>query len=171
MELPERKPIRLQDFDYSSPGACFITICAHDRRCILSRITVGEGLAPPVTALSPIGQCVKEQILALPKRYPAVHIDNYVIMPNHVHLLISLHKDSGGASPSPTLFDAVRVIKSLSTRLSRDNLGNLPLWQRSFHEHVIRNAHDYREIWEYIDANPAKWAEDRYYADEGSIPI
>ena len=107
---------------------------------------------------------MKEQILALPKRYPSFHIDNYVIMPNHVHLLVSLHKDSGGASPSPTLFDAVRVIKSLSTRLSRDNLGNLPLWQRSFHEHVIRNAHDYREIWEYIDTNPAKWAEDRYYA-------
>ena len=113
--------------------------------------------------LSPIGQCVKEQLLALPKRYPAVQIDNYVIMPNHIHLLVSFNMDSGGASPSPTLFDVVRVLKSLSTRLSRDNLGNLPLWQRSFHEHVIRNDIDYREIWEYIDANPAKWAEDRYY--------
>ena len=69
-----------------------------------------------------------------------------------------------GASPSPTLFDVVRVLKSLSTRLSRAQLGDLPLWQRSFHEHVIRNEHDYREIWEYIDANPARWAEDRYYA-------
>ena len=65
---------------------------------------------------------------------------------------------------SPTLFDAVRVLKSLSTRLSRDYLGNLPLWHRSFHEHVIRNENDYREIWEYIDTNPAKWFEDRYFA-------
>ena len=86
-----------------------------------------------------------------------------MIMPNHVHLLVSLHTDSGGESPSPTLSDVVRVLKSLSTRLSRDNLGNLPLWQRSFHEHVIRNEHDYHEIWEYIDDKPAKWAEDRYY--------
>ena len=114
--------------------------------------------------LSPVGQCVKEQILALPKRYPAVHIDHYVIMPNHIHLLVSFHSNSGGASPSPTLFNAVGVLKSLSTRLSRDNLGSLPLWQRSYYEHVIRNKNDYREIWEYIAQNPARWVEDRYYA-------
>ena len=164
MELPKRKPIRLPEHDYSSPGAYFITICTHARRCILSTITVGEGLAPPVVTLSSVGRCVKEQILALPARYPTVHIDNYVIMPNHVHLLLTFRMASGGASPSPTLFDVVRVLKSLSTRLSRAQLGDLPLWQRSFHEHVIRNEHDYREIWEYIDANPARWAEDRYYA-------
>ena len=128
-----------------------------------------EALAPPAVMLSPIGQCVKEQLLALPKRYPAVQIDNYVIMPNHIHLLVSFNTDSGGASPSPTLFDVVRVLKSLSTRLSRDNLGNLPLWQRSFHEHVIRNENDYREIWEYINANPAKWVEDRYYEQQGHV--
>lgn len=169
MELPKRKLMRLPDYDYSSPGTYFVTICTHDRQCILSRITVGEGLAPPAVMLSPIGQCVKEQLLALPKRYPAVQIDNYVIMPNHIHLLVSFNTDSGGASPSPTLFDVVRVLKSLSTRLSRDNLGNLPLWQRSFHEHVIRNENDYREIWEYINANPAKWVEDRYYEQQGHV--
>ena len=163
MDLPKRKQIRLPDHDYSSHGAYFVTICTHTRRCILSQIAVGEGLAPPAVVLSPIGQCVKEQILALPKRYATVHIDKYVIMPNHIHLLVSFHADPGGATPSPTLSDAVRVLKSLSTRLSRNLLGNLPLWQRSFHEHVIRNDHDYRDIWEYIDANPAKWAEDRYY--------
>ena len=176
MDLPKRKRIRLPEHDYSAPGAYFVTICTKDRRCVLSRIAVGEGLAPPAVELSPIGQCVKEQILELPDRYPTVHIDNYAIMPNHVHLLVSIHADTGGASPSPTfrpdsggardsptLFDVVRVLKSLSTRLSREHPGDLPLWQRSFHEHVIRNERDYREIWEYIDANPAKWAEDRYY--------
>ena len=73
---------------------------------------------------------------------------------------------TGGAScpGSPTLSDVVRVLKSLSTRLSRERLGELPLWQRSFHEHVIRSERDYREIWEYIDANPARWVADRYYA-------
>ena len=110
MDLPKRKPIRLPEFDYSSPGAYFVTVCTHDRRYILSRITVGEGLAPPVTDLSAVGQCVEEQILAIPKRYPTVRIDHYAIMPNHIHLLVSLHTDPGGASPSPTLSDAVRMV-------------------------------------------------------------
>ena len=71
--------------------------------------------------------------------------------------------ERGAESPSPTLSDVVGAFKSLSTRLSRDNLGDLTLWQRSFYEHVVRNEPDYREIWDYIDQNPARWAEDRYY--------
>ncbi len=72
---------------------------------------------------------------------------------------------AGGASPSPTLYDVVRVLKSLTTRLSRSRLGDLPLWQRRYYEHVIRGEKDYLEIWEYIDTNPAKWAQDRYYGE------
>ena len=156
--------------------------CHHlhpDRRCILSSIAVGEGLAPPAVALTPVGQIVEEQIQAIPARHPAIGIEKYVIMPNHVHLLVSIRDLSGGASPSPTvgteasssegdllpsLFDVVRVLKSLTTRMARPFLGENPLWQRSYHEHVIRNEEDYRQIWEYIDTNPAKWAEDRYYS-------
>ena len=163
MNLPKRKQIRLREYDYSTPGAYFVTICTHEKRCILSEITVGEGLAPPELTLSPIGHCVGEQILDLPRRYPTVHIDKYVIMPNHIHLLLLLSAVSGGASPSPTLFDAVRVLKSQSARLSRASLGGQALWQRSYHEHVIRGESDYRQILEYIENNPAKWAEDRYF--------
>ena len=65
----------------------------------------------------------------------------------------------GGACPSPTLADVVRVVKSIS---ARKTIGS-GLWQRSYHEHVIRNEQDYQEIWNYIDTNPAKWTEDRYY--------
>ena len=155
MDRPRRKQIRLPNYDYSTPGACFVTICTQVRRCI-----------------------VEEQIQAIPARYPAIGIEKYVIMPNHVHLLVSIRDHSGGASPSPTvgpeasssggdvlpsLFDVVRVLKSLTTRMARPFLGENPLWQRSYHEHVIRNEDDYRQIWEYIDTNPAKWAEDRYY--------
>ena len=178
MDLPKRKPLRLPEYDYSSPGAYFVTVCTQDRRCILSDVVVGEGLAPPAVALTPIGQIVEEQIQAIPARYPAIGIEKYVIMPNHVHLLVSIRDLSGGASPSPTvgteasssegdmlpsLFDVVRVLKSLTTRMARPFLGENPLWQRSYHEHVIRNEADYRQVWEYIDTNPAKWAEDRYY--------
>ena len=72
MDLPKRKQIRLRAYDYSAPGAYFVTICTHDRRCILSSIAVGEGLAPPAVALTPIGQIVEEQIQAIPARYPAI---------------------------------------------------------------------------------------------------
>ena len=167
MELPKRKTPRLQEWDYSTPGAYFLTICTAGRQCILSRIrTVGEGLAPPAAELTEIGKIVEEQILDLPRRYPSFSIDKYVIMPNHVHLLISLtdREISGGASPSPTAVDVVRVMKSMSARLCREQYGIYPLWQRSFHDHVIRCEKDYLEIWQYIDDNPAKWAEDRYYA-------
>lgn len=163
MNLPQRKRIRLEHYDYGAPGAYFVTICTHEKRCILSHIAVGEGLAPPEIHLTSIGKCVEEQIRALPQRYPTIRIDNYVMMPNHIHLIVTLHEGSGGASPSPTLCDVVRVIKSLTARLSRGILGELPLWQRSYHEHVIRSEDDYRQIWEYIEDNPFRWAEDRYY--------
>ena len=85
-------------------------------------------------------------------------------MPNHIHLLVSIREESGVASSSSTLLEVMRAVKFSSTRLSRPNLGSAPLFQRSYHEHVIRSENDYLQIWEYIDTNPAKWAEDRYYS-------
>ena len=158
-EAPKRKPVRLTEYDYSAPGAYFVTICTHEKRCILSEITVGEGLAPPVCRLTDTGRVVENEILSVPVRYPGIGIDKYVIMPNHIHMIVEIRAQAGGASPSPTLFDAVRVIKSLSTRRS----GLKKLWQRSYYEHVIRGERDYAEIWTYIDENPAKWTLDRYY--------
>ena len=103
---------------------------------------------------------METEILSIPSRYPNVGIEKYVIMPNHIHMIVEIRADAGGASPSPTLSDVVRVIKSLSTRKS----GLKILWQRSYHEHVIRGQRDYEETWTYIDSTPAKWALDRYYA-------
>ncbi len=160
MDLPERKPIRLRDYDYSSPGAYFITICTRGKECVLSRILVGEGLAPPAVALTAIGRIVEEQLRLLPGRFPSLSVDRYVIMPNHIHLLLTLSGDSaGGASPSPTITNMVGALKSQTSRLS----GMAPLWQRSYYDHVIRNGDDHRQIAEYIDANPARWGEDRFH--------
>ena len=140
-------------------------------------IVGADALGGPNTILTHAGRVVEKYILSV-ESVPGVRVDKYVIMPNHVHLLVSIRDHSGGASPSPTvgpeasssggdvlpsLFDVVRVLKSLTTRMARPFLGENPLWQRSYHEHVIRNEDDYRQIWEYIDTNPAKWAEDRYY--------
>lgn len=157
MEFAKRKATRLSAYDYSSNGAYFVTICTQNRKCILSNV-VGEGLAPPEIRLSKIGKIAEEEIIALEKRYSSVKIKNHIIMPNHIHLLVEL-EDTGGASPSPTLIDVVRTFKSITTR--RCGIGKL--FQRSYHDHVIRNEKDYTEIWEYIDSNAAKWAEDRYH--------
>lgn len=163
MDRPRRKPNRLPHYDYSAPGAYFITICTREKRCILSDVVVGEGLAPPSLRLTDIGRIVEEQILALPQRFSGLAIEKYMIMPNHIHLLIRLSGESGGASPSPTVSTgvpaAIGAFKSLTTRLS----GVRPLWQRSYYDHVVRNETEYKEIWEYITANPAHWAEDRSY--------
>lgn len=104
MELQTRKPNRLKNYDYSQNGAYFITICVQDRKPILSQIIVGEGLAPPVLKLLPFGERIKEQINNLEIRYENVKIDNYVIMPNHIHILMRIENQTGGASPSPTNF-------------------------------------------------------------------
>lgn len=172
---PKRKPLRLKHYDYSAPGAYFITICTDEKRCILSTIRmagslaqtfVGDGLARPVVKLTNVGYIVEHQIEDIPKRFPTVSVDAYVIMPNHVHLLISLDGGAGGASPSPTVFDVMRAFKSLSTRQARSYLGEKPLWQRAYYDHIIRNEKDHSEIWAYIEYNPLRWAEDSLYAEE-----
>ena len=157
MEFPKRKPMRLPDYDYSSPGIYFITICTKNRSCILSTITVGaDALGGPCLQLTDAGKVVEQYILTA-DRMTGFHVDKYVIMPNHIHMILWVESGPPRAS-APTVSDAIGALKRLvNRRLGHD------IWQRSFHEHVIRNEQDYREIWEYIDANPVKWAEDRYY--------
>ena len=165
MNYPKRKQLRLPDYDYSTPGAYFVTVCTEDKSCILSHIRVGEGLAPPENLLTAFGRIAEEQLFDLQRRFPSLTVDKFVIMPNHVHILLTLRENAGGASPSPTLFDVMRVYKSMTTRLSKQRQPELRLWQRSYHEHVIRDEADYLQIWNYIDTNPAKWTEDRYWAE------
>lgn len=160
MNLPKRKSPRLKDFDYSSSGAYFITICTQNKACLLSRI-VGEGLAPPATRLTNFGKVAQKQINQLENRFPSVCVDKYVIMPNHIHLILRLRKKTGGASPSPTVSEVIGAYKSLTTRICKH--GNL--FQRSFYDHVIREDDEYLKIWEYIDTNPAKWTEDCFYSE------
>ena len=130
-ELPKRKPTRLKNFDYSSAGAYFVTVCTRDRMHILSEIVktdltathktnglaVGEGLAPPeiTVKLKPCGEVVKEQLQLIEARFPSVTIEDYVIMPDHIHAVIFLHEKAGGASPSPT---ADLLVLSVAVRFS-----------------------------------------------------
>ena len=189
MDLPKRKRIRLQSYDYSAPGAYFVTVCTQNRRCILSDIVVGDGvLDVPQARLTSSGMCVRDTLLEIEQHYKWLSLDHYAIMPNHIHLLLRIEENGPSGTPAPTNMDNgpsgtpaptnmdngpsgtpaptnKTLPKLISTfkRFTNRRCG-MQLWQRSYHEHVIRGESDYREIWEYIDTNPAKWAEDRYYA-------
>ncbi len=149
-------------YDYSSPGAYFVTICTQNRRCILSHITVGAATSrPPEVRLTQYGEIVDLAINTISSIYPGISIGNYAIMPNHVHLLLRICVDENGRQiAAPTVSTVIGQMKRWASMQAKT-----VLWQKSFHEHVIRNENDYREIWEYIDANPARWAEDRYFIE------
>ena len=99
--LPKRKHPRLANYDYSAAGAYYITICTHNRRCLLSHI-LDLDVDPAKTQYTLYGKIAKEQLLLLEKRYPFLKIDQYVIMPNHIHAIFLL-EEAAGASPRPTI--------------------------------------------------------------------
>ena len=166
-QVPKRKHPRLGNYDYSSTGAYFVTVCTQNRACVLSRI-VGRGLAPAVTSdveLTKFGEIAEEQLLGLESRYSFLKVDKYVIMPNHIHLILILENQAAGASPRPTIMDVVCAYKSLTTIQCKKNGFNSKLFQTSFYEHVIRDRRDYDEIVKYIDENPMRWYYDELYVE------
>ena len=166
-ELSERKPTRLKNFDYSSNGAYFITICTQNRKNILSTITlVGEG--SPLPQLSPYGKIVDNWIQKLPNKHQEISVDSYVIMPNHIHILLSITKDDGRGDPSPTVDTVMGWLKYQSTKdinKMRNTMG-VKIFQRSFYDHIVRNYDDYCEIHKYIYENPMRWYYDELYSEE-----
>ena len=162
--LPQRKHSRLKQYDYSTPGAYFITICTQNRRCLLSHI-VGRGLAPAEIQYTAYGEIAKIQLLLLEERYANLKIDQYVIMPNHIHAILILN-ETAGASSRPTITDIVCAYKSLTTRECKKAYPIEKLFQTSFYEHVIRGQEDYDEIAQYIANNPKQWELDKLYSVE-----
>ena len=166
-ELPKRKQIRLRDYDYSQNGYYFVTICTQNRKCVLCEIVGGGFHAAPNVELKHIGNEIQNTIQYINDNYNCVKIDNYVIMPNHIHLIIVLqNKEMGGhGNPqmgghgNPPLQNVVGQLKSFTTK-KYDNT----LWQRGYYEHIIRNEQEYQKIYEYIENNPLKWADDKYYS-------
>ena len=159
MDLPKRKPNRLPDFDYRTPGAYFITICTKDRKCLLWD-TVGASIARP--QLSKYGFVIQKAICDIPNHYPAISIDHYVVMPNHVHLLLQINTDADGRPMvAPTISTVVQQLKGIVSK----QIGH-SIWQKLFHDHVIRNAADYAKIWEYIENNPLQWKLDCFYSED-----
>ena len=162
--LPKRKHPRMNHYDYSTAGAYFITVCTQNRQCLLSRI-VGRGLAPAEIQYTAYGQIAQEQLLMLEQRYPSLKINQYVIMPNHIHAILLL-EETAGDSQRPTIMDVVCEYKSLTTRECKKVRPVDKLFQTSFYEHVIRGCEDYDEIAEYIVNNPKQWELDNLYSEE-----
>ena len=164
-ELPKRKRTRLEHYDYSSPGAYFVTICTQGRKCILSDIAVGaDALGGPRVKLTHIGEVVEKYLLST-EQIPNVHLDQYVIMPNHIHLILVVESGNGPPGASAPTGAAIPNAVGALKRLVHRELGQT-IFQRSFHDHIIRNEQDYREIWNCIDGNPGKWADDCLYPDK-----
>jgi len=162
--LPIRKSTRLKNFDYSNNGYYFVTICTHNKQKILCDIVVGEG--SPLPQLTTAGKITEEYILSVNKKYPCVKIEKFVIMPNHIHIIFNIQNDGRG-NPSPTLSNVIGWLKySITKQINNINgtIGN-KIFQRSFHDHIIRGENDFLKIWNYIDINPQKWREDCFYTE------
>ena len=171
MEGHTRKYIRLKKYDYSSNGMYFITICAKNRNHYFSEITedpqcVGEAaLGLPNVRLTDIGKIVKNNIIKINDIYKYVSVEKYVIMPDHIHMIlfISDYETENGGRPgaaSPTN----AVIPSLISVFKRfvNKKTGCNIWQRSYHDHIIRNEREFLEICNYIDNNPINWVNDIY---------
>lgn len=167
MELKSRKDIRLPFYDYSENGVYFITICTFQRMNTLCTILCrGDPSGLPRTKLSALGKIADETMTYI-DGYEHVSVDKYVIMPNHIHMLVSLNTPFGespkvninrliGAYKSKVSTEWLKICKSESRIMGS-------VWQRSFMEHIIRNESDYLKHWQYIENNPLKWEFDQYF--------
>ncbi len=164
MKLPKRKPTRLKNYDYSREGAYFITICSHNRKMLFSNI-VGAIHELPENKLNSNGTIIDYYINNLENRFGII-VDKYVIMPNHIHMIIVIDERSIRESTLQKRSIVSKAMGYLKMNASRDihkNGYDGKIWQRSFHDHIIREERDYLKIWSYIEANPIKWREDCFY--------
>jgi len=168
MNLPKRKPTRLKGYDYSCPGAYFITMCTKDREQLLSKIIVGTGVLDcPQCILTSYGEFAEKHLMNMSNFYQKIKIDKYVIMPNHIHMIIKISESDFQNGPSGTPVPTNSLIAhfvSTFKRFCNKEYGK-NIWQRSYHDHIIRDEDDYRRIWQYIDTNTIKWKEDCFYTE------
>ena len=162
--LPQRRSPRLSGWDYSTPGAYFVTVCTKEKEKLLGKVVGGGVYDAPQMQLSPYGEAAQTALQQM-EGHAAVRVEKAVIMPNHMHLLLFVREVSGGSSQAPNPTNAavpkfVSLFKRRCHRLCGENF-----WQRSYHDHVIRDAAEYERIWTYIDNNPARWQEDCFYCE------
>ena len=195
-----RRSIRLKGYDYTSPGAYFVTICTQEHVCIFGDVVDDE------MVLNVAGRMVQAIWESIPKRFPTIQSDVHVIMPNHFHAIIVITDahcrgdpcgrpgaragtgTRAGTRPAPTvptgatrrpaLGDVVGAFKSITTHEYISGVRNKGwppfdkrLWQRNYWEHIIRNETAYQRIYQYIENNPASWEDDQLHPNAPANPF
>lgn len=172
--MKNRKPNRLRGYDYSKNNLYFVTICVQDKLCFFgSVISVGTGRDLSVhnsdenisVQLNQYGMIVQKQIEWLTQQYQYVDIHNYVVMPNHIHMILEIDNLRIGSNEIKikSLSSLIGAFKTTSSKLIHES-GFLQFsWQRSFHDHIIRNEKSYQNISNYIDLNPQNWNKETFF--------
>jgi len=179
---PGRRSIRLPNYDYSAPGAYFITLVTYQRDCLFGNIVHGE------MQLSAMGQIAEGHWRLIPEHFPHAELGAYVVMPNHVHGIIVIHENGMATKSSPSVgasqWDAPTTVAvgtgdrpingpkrgsigaiigsykmSVTRRIQRE-WNTTGIWQRNYYEHIIRNDKEHNRIHRYIEANVLNWARD-----------
>jgi REP element-mobilizing transposase RayT len=189
LDQHRRRSIRLQGYDYAQEGAYFVTICVQGRKCLFGQVTDDQ------MQLSNAGRMVQHTWERLPIRFPALELDSYVVMPNHLHAILVLadepdrrgeprvrpsctavskgdHKDRPYGTPPGSVGRVVQAFKSLTTGeyVAAVKQGKYApfrgrVWQRNYYEHIIRNEEEFNKLHKYISDNPLAWAVDRENPD------
>lgn len=159
-KFTQRKSLRLKNFDYASAGSYFVTICTKQRKPLFG----------PVGADSISAQMIEKTFTETLRRYKGVDSPIFVVMPNHIHAIITI--SWADIESAPTISEIVKAFKRYSTLeyIKMVNEGKVPvfdskIWQRSFYDHIIRNSRDYEEIYRYIYENPLKWELDELFVE------
>ena len=157
--LPERRSIRLNAYDYASSGAYFVTVCAWQRMCAFGHIRDGA------VVLNTAGVHVRDALVDMTVRDSHVCLDEYVVMPNHVHAILFLRETDETSAVAAMKKPVGRIVGVLKTRSAhlineRRNTPGQRVWQRNYYEHVIRDESSLNRIRGYIAGNPARWTED-----------
>lgn len=147
-----RKSPRMPGFDYSTENYYFVTVCTNEKKCLFGK--PGQ--------LNTFGNIVKRQIEEICEHFPRVQVDNFVVMPNHIHMILILGCDLNSGT-LPSLETVVGSLKSGVSKQIHKLKPDITVWQRSFHDHVIKNQKAYENIWQYVTYNHQKWTEDCFY--------
>jgi REP element-mobilizing transposase RayT len=187
--LPQRKHPRLKKYDYSTPGAYFITICTDKRKCVFGTVLYNKSAnvcnedsragacsrredlhqdrscTEITTELTKYGKIAREGLQEIETRFENACVPYIVVMPNHIHMILEIRRGAAGASPRPTVEDIICAYKSIVTLKCKREGYEGKLFQSSFYEHIIRNEKDYEETVKYITENPIKWIYDELYCE------
>ena len=164
-KYPKRKHPRLKNYDYSQNGSYHIIICTKDKECILGKVIFDQLAKSPIRLhLSLYGQIADKYIQRINDVYEYISVDKYVIMPNHIHLLLTIERpiESLGNKTikNPDVQTVVRSFKRMTV-----NEAGCSFWQESFYESIIDTDESYSNVCDYIEKNPMNWIADKYYRE------